>query len=410
MRNQRLQNIAFLACAALVLTMSAMTLVVNSADAQWESLFGVLSQRVAAQFSPPPSFSSAGSDRLALARNIYSLGYVSACVLFALLFRLRTKGFEHRFAFTNAALLAVQLTIAVSVETNLLYIFAAELAIVMPVRRAAVWFVALASAHVAQSIAIVYTLARNDMVARYGLLTIGMEIVYCLFAFGVATLAVLEQRGRAHLAAAHAELLATHALLADTARSAERLRIARDLHDSIGHHLTALNLHLDLADRQLGGTNSSLRTGRDLSRELLREVRTVVSAERSDQHIAIRQSLQVLCDAIPSPAIRLDVGDDVEFESAPAAHALFKCIQEAVSNALRHADASLLEVTVRRRGKDIGATIRDDGRGRGEHSEGNGLTGIRERLAALGGAMVASDPRQGGFQLDLSLPSAKAVQ
>ena len=307
----------------------------------------------------------------------------------------------------NAALLALQLVIAVSVETDLLYLFAAELAIVLPLRRALGWLAAMIAGHLAQTLAIIVAVARTDQVARYGLLSIALDTVYYLLAFGVATLAMLEQRARLKLAASHAELQATQALLADTVRTSERLRIARELHDSIGHHLTALNLHLDLADRQLAGANDALRTARGLSRELLGEVRVVVGAQRDDQYIALKQSLQTLCDGIPAPAIRLEMADDTRIASALAAHTLFRCVQEAISNVLRHADARHVRIAIEHRDSRVTATIRDDGRGARGRPEGNGLAGMRERLLALGGVLSAGDLPQGGFQVELSLPVAE---
>ncbi|MEO5686504.1 MAG: histidine kinase [Burkholderiaceae bacterium] len=408
MNNNRISTIGLVVCIVLSATMVAMALVIDAGNAEWHGLFGVLVQRVSAAFTTAPSLTSAGSDRAALARNLYLSGYAAACVLFSLMFWLRTTGSDRRAAWINASILAGQLLIGVTVESNLLYIFAAELGLVLPLRRAIFWFVAMAIAHSAQSLMIVAAAARSDQSAQYGLLAIGAELVFCLFSFGVASLAMLEQRARIKLAASHAELQATQALLADTVRTAERLRIARDLHDSIGHHLTALNLHLDLADRQLAGANASVHTARELSRSLLSEVRVVVSSERGDQFIDLKQSLQTLCDGIPAPAIRLQVDDDVRIASALTAHTLFRCIQEAISNAVRHATADLLTIHVCQRGASVGATIRDDGRGAHGRTEGNGLTGMRERLQALGGALSAGDLPQGGYQVELSLPLAEA--
>ena len=410
MNNIRISSIGLVVCVVLSATLVAMALVIDGADAQWHGLFGLLVQRVAAAFTTAPSPTSAGSDRAELARHLYLCGYAAACVVFSLLFWLRTSGADRRPGWVNVSFLMIQLLIGVTVESNLLYIFAAELGLVLPLRRAIGWFAALAIAHAAQSLMIVAAAARSDQSAQYGLLAIGAELVFCLFSFGVASLAMLEQRARIKLTASHAELQATQALLADTVRTAERLRIARDLHDSIGHHLTALNLHLDLADRQLAGANPSVHTARELSRSLLSEVRVVVSSERGDQYIDLKQSLQTLCDGIPAPAIRLQVDDGVRIASALTAHTLFRCIQEAISNAVRHAAANLLTIHVSQRGASVGATIRDDGRGTQGRAEGNGLAGMRERLLALGGAMSAGDLPQGGFQVELSLPLAEVAR
>src|SRR5262249_46348989 len=78
-------------------------------------------------------------------------------------------------------------------------------------------------------------------------------VAWHAFAFCAGFLATSEQRGRARLASANAELRATQHLLAEGVRKAERLRIARDLHDAMGHHLMALSLHLEVAARSVTG-------------------------------------------------------------------------------------------------------------------------------------------------------------
>ena len=410
MNTQRISIINLVACVTLAATMTAMMLVADGADAHWHDLFGTGVRRIAAHFTTAPSLTSAGSDRAALQLLLYKSGYGLFNGLFCILLWLRMWSPERRTPWINSALLLAQLVIGVTIEDNLLYVFAAEVGVVLPLRRSLAWFVAMSLAHVVQALQIIVSDARTDQAAQYLLLSVGLQVAFYFFAFGVAMLAMLEQRARLKLLASHAELQATQALLADTVRTAERLRIARDLHDSIGHHLTALSLHLDLADRQLAGANASVHTARELSRSLLSEVRVVVSSERGDQYIDLAQSLRTLCNGIPAPAIRLQVDDDVRIASALTAHTLFRCIQEAISNAVRHAAASLLTIHVSQRGANVGATISDDGRGALGRAEGNGLTGMRERLLALGGALRTGDLPQGGFQVDLSLPLAEAAR
>lgn len=105
--------------------------------------------------------------------------------------------------------------------------------------------------------------------------------VYQLIAFGVGYLGRIEEAGRRTLALLHAETQATQHLLGDNVRMAERARIARDLHDAIGHQLTAINLHLELAARQTPApAPSALSAARALAQGLLAEVRAIVSVER----------------------------------------------------------------------------------------------------------------------------------
>ncbi len=415
MKSLRLSTIGLWACAAVVATATAMTvmtsgvLAAHPADAGWHSLFGLAVRRAAEALTPAPSWNSAGSERERVSAQLYALAYAASGILFTAAYWLRTRS-GGRPAALDAALLAFQLVVGVTVESNLLYLLSAELAIVLPARRAAGWLAAIVAGHLAQSAAMIAGAGLPDQVMRFQTMNVAGEAVFYLFAFGVAKLAMLEQRARQGLAASNAELLATQALLADTVRTSERLRIARELHDSIGHHLTALNLHLDLADRQLAGANASLRTARELSRELLGEVRVVVSTERGEATIDLPQSLRTLCDGIPVPAIRLEVADDLRVASATTAHALFRCVQEAISNALRHADARRIDVGVMRRGAAFVATVRDDGRGARGRAEGNGLAGMRERVRSLGGELRAGDAAHGGFEIELSLPAQEGAR
>lgn len=415
MRSIRLSTIGLAACAALVVSaialtmMSAELLAARPNDPTWHALFGLAVHRVAEAFTSAPSWNSAGSQRIRLSAQLYTIGYALACMLFTAAYWLRTR-IARRTAAVDTALLAFQLLVGVTVESSLLYILAAELAIALPARRAAAWLVAMIAGHLVQSAAMIAGAGLADAIMRLQVMNVAGEAVFYLFAFGVAKLAHLEQIARQGLAASNAELMATQTLLADTVRTSERLRIARELHDSIGHHLTALNLHLDLADRQLAGANASLRASRELARELLGEVRVVVSAERDDAAIDLSQSLRALCDGIPVPAIRLAVADELRVASATTAHALFRCIQEAISNALRHADARHIDVGVARRGGAFVATVRDDGRGARGAAEGNGLAGMRERARALGGELRAGDAAHGGFEIELSLPAPEGAR
>jgi signal transduction histidine kinase len=234
-----------------------------------------------------------------------------------------------------------------------------------------------------------------------------MEAGFYFLAFGVAGVAVLEQRARHRLAAANAELTATQGLLSDTVRASERLRIARDLHDHVGHHLTALNLHLDLAQRQADGkVHELVRTSRELSQALLAEVRRVVVQERDVYPVALAQALQTLCAGVPRPPVQLTLEEPLAAVSPAVAHAVFRCVQEGLSNAIRHAGATTVEVSVACEGDDVVVRIGDDGAGNAGRPEGSGLRGMRERLAAARGTLVAANRAPRGFGLEARLPIA----
>ncbi|MDR3517305.1 MAG: histidine kinase [Azospirillaceae bacterium] len=226
-----------------------------------------------------------------------------------------------------------------------------------------------------------------------------------LFAFAGGHLSVCESARRAALAAANAELLATQQLLQESARSSERLRIARDLHDAIGHDLTALGLHLDVACRSIDGRGlAAVQTARDVARRLLGEVRSVVGLARRAPPIDLRRALTTLCAGVPEPRIILDYDDALVLPDVEPALILFRIVQEALSNVVRHAAARRVEIRIAGQGDAVIVSVRDDGRGAVAVQPGNGLTGLRERLQTVGGTLQWTGDRIGGFVLEAWLP------
>jgi signal transduction histidine kinase len=226
-----------------------------------------------------------------------------------------------------------------------------------------------------------------------------------LFAFGASRLAAREAAARAELARVHAELLATQELFADSARTAERLRIARELHDALGHHLTALSLQLELARNVAEGqAKDPVEQAHALTKELLGELRTVVGSMREDRPIDLSRALRTLVAGIPRPRVHLDVPDDLRVEPA-LAHAVFRCVQEALTNAVRHAAAENVFLAVEQREGTIAVVARDDGRGAAQVKPGHGLTGLRERIEGMGGQVHVDSQPGGGVTLRAHLPS-----
>jgi signal transduction histidine kinase len=225
-----------------------------------------------------------------------------------------------------------------------------------------------------------------------------------LFAFGASRLAARETAAREELARVHAELLATQELFADSTRTAERLRIARELHDALGHHLTALSLQLELARNVAEGrAKEPVDRAHGLTKELLGELRTVVGAMREDQSIDLSRALRTLVAGIPRPRVHLDVAEGLSVEPA-LAHTIFRCVQEALTNALRHANAENVYLAVEIREDTVTVSARDDGRGAASVKAGHGLTGLRERVEGIGGHVEVDAHPGGGVTLRALLP------
>nr|WP_246505360.1 sensor histidine kinase [Coralloluteibacterium stylophorae] len=206
-----------------------------------------------------------------------------------------------------------------------------------------------------------------------------------------------------------AELRLSHDEVRRLARMAERERIGRDLHDLLGHTLSVIALKSELAGKlveRAGGEARALAVARQeiaeverVARESLGQVRRAVTGIRAAG-----------LDAEIAGARLALLGADIELvvELAPlvlepaAETALALGLREATTNVLRHAGAGRMRVALRRDGRDALLEIDDDGRG-GVRAAGNGLTGMRERMEAVGGHLaVESDA--GGTRLRLRVP------
>ncbi len=203
--------------------------------------------------------------------------------------------------------------------------------------------------------------------------------------FSTATL-VREQKLRAELAVAHVELQAASVLLSESARTAERLRISRDLHDLIGHQLTALTLQLETARHVEGAVaRRHIDDADTVARALLQDVRATVGRLRT-QPTDLEEELARIGDGIPGLTITVDVAEDVRSDEQVGI-AFVRAMQEVITNAVRHADAKEVWVEIT---TDHGYTTfvaRDDGVGAVDPVLGNGLRGLRERFGELGGTL-----------------------
>jgi len=206
-------------------------------------------------------------------------------------------------------------------------------------------------------------------------------------------------------------------------REDEKTRIARELHDDLGQQLTALKMDISSVEETLGGSAS------ELVRDHLQGMRRLIDATvASVRRIAADLRPVMLDDLGLIPAVEwlandftnrygIDVERDIETGDArfsPAgATALFRIVQEALTNVARHADATL--VTLSLRAGDEAFVLRIADNGQGAHRDGElagksfGLLGIRERAHMLGGAVDIQTSQGNGFALSVTIP-AEAVQ
>lgn len=228
-----------------------------------------------------------------------------------------------------------------------------------------------------------------------------------LQAFAAAAMAYARQAVQARDIAmlTNSELLATRQLLLESARGQERLHLSRELHDVVGHKLTALKLQLRLCMRDAAPPiRESLSECMRLSDELLTDVRGVVSTLRAADGIDLHQSLAALVPAIPRPHVRLELAGDALVPRVEQAETLLRCAQEGLTNALRHSGAENITLRLTRSDTGIALSIEDDGRAQTPPQWGNGLKGMQERLIQLGGTLEVATAEGRGLKVRAWLP------
>ncbi len=225
-----------------------------------------------------------------------------------------------------------------------------------------------------------------------------------VFVLYTTRVAARERDVRREREATNRELLATRRELERRARDAERLAIARDLHDVMGHHLTALSLTLEAAARgPANGVDERLAEAQVLTKRLLRDTRKVVSTLRTEPPEDLDAGLRRLALEVRSPRIHVEPGNASGL-SAAAVAAILRCTREIATNAARHGAAENLWVTTGSADGRFVLEARDDGRGGDDAAAGHGLSGMRERVQPLGGDVEWRAEADGGFVVELWVP------
>lgn len=249
-------------------------------------------------------------------------------------------------------------------------------------------------------------------------------LIICFVVIGLVAAARRAQHTRGlltDLERAHRDLEDTHRKLRHyTARTRElavaeeRSRMAREMHDSTGHHLTAINVCLANAER--GGpvpdqVREDIGEARQLAKLALEETRRWVRAlkpldlEGRTGAEAIGTLVESFADTGSRTRFRLE-GTWPETMDGEAELAAYRAAQEGLTNALRHSHADHIDVTVQVTGDDVAVEITDDGVGTDETADGSGfgLTALRERLVALGGSLIGHNRPEGGYVLTARVP------
>lgn len=251
------------------------------------------------------------------------------------------------------------------------------------------------------------------------------------FIGGTTQLAKREQEAREQSDALLVELRAAHQQLQEYAEQAgelatirERNRLAREIHDSLGHYLTIINVQLETAlalrPRDAERAERAVGEAKRLASEALTDVRRSVAALRPSalENLSIREAITAQVDDFRDHsglAIALTIEGDEGRCSQAMGLALYRAVQEGLTNIRKHAEARNVGVRLRFGQATTELTISDDGRGiaataaTDQRAEGGfGLNGLRERMSLLGGSLDLRPGRDGGTELRATLPCGTA--
>jgi two-component system sensor histidine kinase DesK len=231
----------------------------------------------------------------------------------------------------------------------------------------------------------------------------------------ICLLTGLAMQGTGQLITLNRELQEAREELAHSAVAEERMRFARDLHDLLGHSLSLIALKSELA-RRLAEVDpprarQEMADVEEAARRALAEVRDAVSGYRQ---VSCAQALAEARAALTGAGIVVRLPDSVPVLPGGVDAALGWVVREATTNVLRHSGAGRVTVELTEDGVRAVLAVTDDGGGAGERgtllgsASGSGLAGLRERVAALGGELVAGPVDGGGYRVRAEVPSLPA--
>ncbi|HEV8431453.1 MAG TPA: histidine kinase [Pyrinomonadaceae bacterium] len=298
-------------------------------------------------------------------------------------------------------------TVAVLGMTNILFDYFVGFLLVIVSWQVALllrWRVAIIWMLIASALLLYFLDPHYYMGWRWG--ATGALLGFQAFAIVTAALARAESELREDQARVNAELVSTRELLRESCKLGERRRISRELHDSVGHHLTALCLHLEAAlNGPADRASAGIQQAQAAAKNALEEVRTVVSNLHGSEEIDLHSVLRTLSERIPRVRLHLSLPDELRITDAARANSVLRCVQEITTNTLKHSDAANLWIVLRMDGDAIEIEARDDGHSSRRSEPGFGLNAMRQRFEELGGTVFVETGIDRGFLVRALLPS-----
>ena len=242
---------------------------------------------------------------------------------------------------------------------------------------------------------------------------VGGEALWLAAVLAVALAYRSTRRWQEEVAARLQQSLHEQELDARRRRAEERVGIARDLHDVVSHTLAVVGVHLNVAldafDDEPEEARDALRLAQDVRGRAMSDLKSLVDVlregGRSETPAAGLEGLAGLTDQVRAAGVAVTVTELGERPEVPApvATAVYRVVQEALTNTVRHAAATRVTVTLDHTPASVTVEITDNGTGPAD-TEGHGIMGMRERVAALGGALTAGPAPGGGFTVRAMIP------
>lgn len=246
------------------------------------------------------------------------------------------------------------------------------------------------------------------------LTVVSREPGWVTWAFGVALTCgafVFVRRQRKRVERLHA----TQSELAERARTDERHRIAREMHDLVGHSLTVALLHLGSArlalDDDIDAARAALAEAESATRDSLDDVRAAVGLMRSTDTAAAPPAPGIadipdLVDSYRNAGADIDLGVQGAPRRVTTTRSLtaYRIVQESLTNAVRHGDGGPISVRIEATADRTRILVRNGGAPRGRHPSGTGTAAMNERVAAVGGTLSVG-PAAGGWLVEAVMPA-----
>ncbi|WP_297895175.1 histidine kinase [Shewanella sp.] len=279
---------------------------------------------------------------------------------------------------------------------------------------------------------IYYVLLQWQLHHQSHMFTIVIYLGFQLFAYSSSQARISERKSRLVQEQLNQQLIATRALLSQASEQQERLRISRDLHDILGHQLTALSLQLEVLSHQAPEElKPQVNQSKTLAKELLESIRAVVRAQRVQVGLDLIPPLEALISRLPN--VTLNCKGMKPLQSAELTQALLLVLQEGISNAVRHGKANQLQLSMEdahgalilqlsdngmgltrgatrnisaKHGAGLNGTELSDSVLSGSGLNGTGISGMQERLKPFNGTLqLRANASAPGCTLTLTLPA-----